>query len=117
MRILFDKNVPVGVRLFLRNHEVRTFVQTGWPVQLENGDLLKAAEASDFDLLVTSDQSIRYQQNLAGRKLALVVLGSNIWPIVKSHGAAITATVTAATPGSFRFIEMPVPPKARRHFL
>ena len=114
MRIVFDKNVPVGVRRFLCNHEVRTFVEMQWHPQLENGELLKAAEAAGFDVLVTSDQNIRYQQNLAGRALALVVLGSNIWPIVRDHGAAIAANVDAATPGSYSFLEMPLPPKRRR---
>jgi hypothetical protein len=81
---------------------------------MENGELLKAAEASGFDVMVTSDQSIRYQQNLRGRKLALVVLGSNIWPVVRDHGAAIAAKVCAATPESYEFIELPLPPKRRR---
>ena len=115
MRILFDKNVPVGVRRFLSHHEVHTFVETGWSIQLENSDLLKAAEASGFDVMVTSDQNISYQQNLKGRKLALVVLGSNIWPIVSNHEAEITAIADAATPGSFAFREMPLPPKQRRN--
>jgi Icc protein len=61
--------------------------------------------------MITSDQNIRYQQNLTGRKLAFVVLGSNIWPVVRDHGAAIAARVEAATPGSCAFIEMPLPPK------
>ena len=114
MRIVFDKNVPVGVRRFLSKHEVRTFVEMQWHPQLENGELLKTAEASGFDVLVTSDQNIRHQQNLTGRKLALVVLGSNIWPVVRDHGAAIAAKVDAATPGGYEFIEMPLPPR-RRH--
>ena len=84
-----------------------------WPDQLENGDLLKAAETAGFDVLVTSDQNIFYQQNLTERKLVLVVLGSNIWPIVHTHAEAITATTDAATPGSYAFIEMPVPPRPR----
>ena len=113
MRIVFDKNVPVGVRRFLSEHEVRTFVEMEWHPQMENGELLKAAESSGFDVMVTSDQNISHQQNLAGRKLALVVLGSNIWPVVRDHGAAIVAKVDAATPGSYQFIEMP-PPKRRR---
>jgi hypothetical protein len=113
LRILFDKNVPVGVRRFLVGHEVRTVVEMDWPPQLENGKLLKAAEAAAFDVMVTSDQNIRYQQNLTGMKLALVVLGSNIWPIVRNHGAAIAAKVNAATPGRYDFIEMPLPPKSR----
>ena len=114
MRIAFDKNVPVGVRHFLSKHDVRTFVEMQWHPQLENGELLKTAEASGFDVLVTSDQNIRHQQNLTGRKLALVVLGSNIWPVVRDHGAAIAAKVDAATPGGYEFIEMPLPPR-RRH--
>jgi hypothetical protein len=111
LRILFDKNVPVGVRQFLIEHEVRTVVELRWPLQLENGELLKAAEASGFDVLVTADQNIRYQQNLTKRKLAIVALGSNIWPIVRSHRTEIAAGVSAAVPGSYDFIEMPIPKK------
>lgn len=114
MRILFDKNVPVGVRRFLSNHEVRTFVEMQWADQLTNGELLKLAEQSGFDVMVTSDQNIRYQQNLIGRKLALIVLGSNIWPVVRDHGADITVKVAAATTGSYDFIEMPLPPRSRK---
>lgn len=113
MRILFDNNVPVGVRDFLTRHEVRTLVEMNWPPQLENGELLKAAEAAGFDVLVTSDQNIRYQQNLARRRLALVVLGSNIWPIVCKHAGAISAAVDNTTPSSYHFIEMPRPPRPR----
>jgi hypothetical protein len=69
------------------------------------------AEAAGFDVMVKADQNIKYQQNLAGRKLALVVLGSNIWPIVRDHGAAIGDKVGSAAPGSYCFIEMPVPPR------
>jgi hypothetical protein len=111
LRILFDKNVPLGVRRLLPGHEVRTFVEMRWHPQLENGELLKAGEAAGFDVIVTSDQNIVYQQNLARRKLALVVLGSNIWPIVRDHGATIAAKVDAARPGTYDFIEMPLRPK------
>jgi hypothetical protein len=114
LRILFDKNVPVGARRFLPAHEVHTVVEMGWPDQLENGELLRVAEESGFDVMVTSDQNIPYQQNLTGRKFALVVLGSNIWPVVQKHGAAIAASVDAAKPGSCDFIEMSPPPKPRK---
>ena len=63
MRILFDKNVPVGVRGFLRKHEVRTVVEMRWPDQLDNGELLRMAEGAGFDVIITSDQNIRYQQS------------------------------------------------------
>lgn len=105
MRILFDKNVPVGVRRFLTRHGVCTVVELNWPPQLENGELLKAAEEAEFDVLVTADQNIRHQQNLTNRKLALVVLGSNIWPLVRGHQAAIDA----AEPGTYKSIEILVP--------
>jgi hypothetical protein len=114
LRILFDKNVPVGVRGFLTRHEVVTFVEVKWHPQLENGELLTATEAAHFDVVVTSDQNIVYQQNLTGPQLALVVLGSNIWPIVRHHSAAIAATVDTATPGSYAFVEMPLQPKPRK---
>jgi hypothetical protein len=111
LRILFDKNVPVGVRHLLAPHQVRTVVELDWPPQLENGELLKAAEDAGYDVLITCDQNIRYQQNLTGRKLALVVLGSNIWPIVRNHGTAIARAIEAASLGSYQFIEVPLPAK------
>jgi hypothetical protein len=63
------------------------------------------AEEAGFDVMVTSDQNIRYQQKLSGRKLALVVLGSNIWPAVRQHSAEIMARVDGATPGRDDFID------------
>jgi hypothetical protein len=113
LRIVFDKNVPVGVRRFLDAHEVRTFVEMEWHPQLENGELLRAAEAAGFDVMVTADQNIKHQQNLEGRALALIVLGSNIWPIVRDHEAAVVAAAAAAAPGSYRFLEMPLPSKPK----
>ena len=114
MRVLFDKNVPVGVRRFLAQYTVSTIVEMGWPERLENGELLRAAEASGFDVMVTSDQNIPYQQNLKGRKLSMIVLGSNTWPIVSEHAREIAEAVAEATPGSYRFIVMPLRPKTRR---
>ena len=78
MRILFDQNVPVGIRKLLRRagHEVVTSPDLEWE-ELKNGVLLKAAEEAHFDLMVTADQNLKYQQNLSSRKIALVVLGSN----------------------------------------
>ena len=62
MRILFDKNVPVGVRGFLAGHEVRTVVEMSWPPQLENGDLLNAAEMAAFDVMVTADRGLQQRE-------------------------------------------------------
>jgi hypothetical protein len=84
------------VRRFLAQHEVRTVVELHWPLQLENGELLKAA----YEALTTSDQNIRRQQNLTGRRLSLVVFGSNIWPIVRGHEAVVAAAVDTAAFGT-----------------
>ncbi len=112
MRVLFDKNVPYGTRHFLSKHQIETVDDYGW-ARVINGELLKRAEAAGFDVVVTADQNIVYQQNLKERKIALVVLGSNIWPIVQNYEAAIRSGVDQAAPGSYAFVEMPLPKKSR----
>jgi len=74
---------------------------------LKNGDLLQAAEAAAFDVVVTSDKGIRYQQNMAGRKIALVVLSQGRWGPVRQRLEQIAAAVDAATPGSYIEVELP----------
>jgi hypothetical protein len=96
----------VGVRSFLPEHEVCTISEMGWPEQLDNGELLKMAERSGFDVMITADQNTRFQQNLANRKLSLLVLGSNIWPVVREHEAAIRALLETAGPGFCMFLDM-----------
>lgn len=113
MRVLLDKNVPFGVARFLSEHQVELAEDRGWAL-IGNGELIQAAEAEGFDAVVTADQNIVYQQNLQGRRIALVVLGSNIWPIVRDHAAEIVERVSSAIPGSYAFLEMPVPRKPRR---
>ena len=79
MRVLFDQATPVPIRTFLIGHTVRTAAQQHWDT-LENGDLLSAAEAADFEVFLTTDKNLRYQQNLAGRTIAVVVSGVQQWP-------------------------------------
>jgi hypothetical protein len=74
MRVLFDQATPVPIRAYLDRHEVRTASQQGWDT-LKNGELLTAAEGAGFEVLLTTDKNLRYQQNLAVRKIAVVVLG------------------------------------------
>ena len=74
---------------------------------MENGELLTLAEAAGFEVLVTTDKNLGYQQNLAGRKIAIVVLGLGRWSVMKRHVAQIVAAVNAATPGSFAEVEIP----------
>jgi hypothetical protein len=105
MRILFDHVTPRGIARVLLGHTVITAKARGWDT-LSNGALLGAAEQAGFDVVVTADKNMRYQQKLEGRKIALVVLGSPQWPIVKLHLEKIAAAVNAATPGSYVEVEL-----------
>ena len=106
MLILLDNNVPRGLARALTGHTVTEARERGWAT-LMNGDLLAAAEEAGFEVLVTSDKSIRYQQNLAGRKMAIVALGKGRWTLIKPHLAQIVAAVNAARPASFIEVEIP----------
>ena len=107
MLILFDHGAPKGVASALPGHTVITAKARGWDT-LNNGALLNAAEEAAVDLLLTTDRRIRYQQNLAGRKIALVVLtGTTKWSHVRLHLERIAAVVNAATPGSYTEIDIP----------
>jgi hypothetical protein len=79
----------------------------GWDT-FKNGDLLTAAEAAGFDVLITTDKNIRYQQNLISRRIAIVVLGNAQWPVLRLHVAHVVAAVDAATSGSFTEVDIPV---------
>jgi hypothetical protein len=103
MFVLFDQGTPVPIRPFLKEHTVQTTAQRGWD-KLKNGELLKAAEEAGFDVLVTPDKNIRYQQNLAIRRIALVVLGNPQWPML---ACMWSAAVNAARPGSYTEVEIP----------
>ena len=106
MRILFDQGTPVPIAAYLREHTVRTTLQEGWD-RLVNGELLRVAEAAGFDVLLSTDNSIAYQQNLKGRKLAIVVISRNRWRLVQRMIRKIVAAVNAAEPGSYTLIEIP----------
>jgi hypothetical protein len=107
MRILFDQATPVPIRLFLKGHTVRTAAQQGWD-RLTNGELLAAAEAAGFEVLLTTDKNMRYQQNLRGRNIAIVVIGHPQWPYLRRHIQLVVEAVNAATPGSYSVVEIPV---------
>lgn len=105
MKILFDANTPAPLARFLRGHEVVRADELGWQ-GLENGALLDAAENAGFDLLLTCDQNVRYQQNLTGRKLALVVLTSNHWPTLRPVAARIANAVDFVQTGQLIRIDV-----------
>jgi hypothetical protein len=104
---LFDQGTPVAIKRFLGVHAVRTTRQEGWAT-LANGDLLRVAEEAGFELLLTTDNSLTYQQNLKGRKIAILVLSRNRWRSVQRMIQKVVAAVDAATPGSYSIVEIPV---------
>jgi hypothetical protein len=106
MRILFDHGTPSGIAASLGGHEVTEAVDHGWE-RLSNGELLAAAEAENFDLLLTTDKGIRYQQNLTRRKIAVVVLGNSTWPVVRLYLDRVAAAVDQARPGSYTEVAIP----------
>ena len=104
MKILFDQNTPRSLARFLTAHSVTTSAQMGWE-RLKNGDLLNAAEANGFDVLLTADKNLSYQQDLSNRKVAVIVLPYGRWPLLKPHIPEIVHALDGARPGSFLAIQ------------
>jgi|HubBroStandDraft_1064217.scaffolds.fasta_scaffold130521_2 hypothetical protein len=113
LRVLFDKNVPYSLKRYLIGCQVQMAEDEGWG-QVSNGELIDRAEQAGYQVMLTCDQNIQYQQNLTRRNISLLVLGSNIWPSVKPKIAEITAALRRVSPGSFEFIEIAPLPKQRR---
>jgi hypothetical protein len=109
MRIIFDQATPLPIRPHLARHTVHTATQQGWD-KFTNGELLTAAEEAGFDLLLTTDKNLRYQQNLQGRKIAVVVLGQQQWPLLRPHIQLVVDAINAATPGSYVEVSLPIEP-------
>jgi predicted nuclease of predicted toxin-antitoxin system len=106
MRILLDESVPQKLRLLIEGHAAVTVAFQGWS-GLKNGDLLTVAEEEGYDLLITADQEITYQQNLSSRKLSLIVLSTNNWDQVKASAHRILAAIAQVTPGSYAEVKIP----------
>lgn len=105
MRILFDQGTPVPLRQYLAGHSVETAFERGWS-DLQNGDLLERAEGDGFQLLITTDQNLRHQQNLADTRLAVLVLLSTSWPRIRIRVDDIRVAVDDMGAGDSR--EMPI---------
>jgi hypothetical protein len=106
MLILFDNGTPAPLRHALKNHIVIEAFERGWD-RLVNGELIAAAEAAGFELLLTTDKNMRYQQNLKGRRIAFVVVGNQQWPVLRRYVDKVLAAVDAATPGSYTEVDIP----------
>ena len=101
MKVLLDENLDHRLRNHLSPHDVFTTSYQGWD-GLKNGKLLEAAETWGFEVLITGDQTLAYEQNLTGRRLAIIALSSVEWRIIRDHLSAILEAVDAATPGSLQ---------------
>ncbi len=106
MLVLFDHGTPRSIARWLQGHIVVEAIARGWD-RLSNGELLKAAEEAGFDLLLSTDKNIRYQQNLKDRRIALVILGNSQRPAVHRHIDRVIAAVNSATPGSYVEVDIP----------
>ncbi len=103
MRILFDQGTPVPLRQHLTSHVVDTAFERGWSA-LHNGALLDVAEQEGYELLMTTDQNLRYQQRLADRQLAIIVLLSTSWPRMQLWIDTIQAAVASIVAGGYQEI-------------
>jgi predicted nuclease of predicted toxin-antitoxin system len=101
MRILFDQGTPAPLRRHLHPHSVDTVAERDWSTAT-NGDLLRLAEDDDYDVFITTDQNLRYQQNLKGRRLGLVVLMATSWPKIQKHIPAIELAITGVVGGGYK---------------
>ncbi len=105
MKILFDQGTPAPLRHHLAGHSVDTAYERGWS-DLRNGDLLTEAEENGYQLLITADQNIRYQQNLTGRLLGILVLRSTSWPRMQLRIEDIRIVVDGMQPGDYKEISV-----------
>ena len=106
MRVLFDQGTPAPLRQWLPGHEVSTAYERGWST-LNNGELLAAADAEGFEVLLTTDTNLKYQQNLGSRTIAIVVLGTTSWPRIKAGVQLVADAVDAAAPGTYAEVSVP----------
>lgn len=105
MKILFDQGTPVPLRRFLPGHTIDTAYERGWS-EISNGNLLSKAEQDGYELLITTDRNLRYEQNLNNRSIAIAVLMTTSWPRIKQQTDRIQAIVDASQPGTYQEIPL-----------
>ncbi len=105
MKVLFDHGTPAPLRRHLPEHSVDRSAEKGWD-ELDNGELIQKAEQEGYDVIVTTDQNMQHQQNLADRRIAMVVLLSTAWPRVQHRTEEIREAIERAQPGELR--EVPI---------
>jgi len=101
MKIFFDQGTPAPLRTRLVGHDVETAHERGWS-KVKNGALLDSAEQAGFQIFVTTDQGIRYQQNLTERRIAIVVILTTSWPRIEADLTPVVTAIDAALPGTYQ---------------
>jgi predicted nuclease of predicted toxin-antitoxin system len=105
VKVLFDHNVPFGLRKALAEHEVALADEMGW-AKVGNGELLRSAEDAGFEVMLTCDQNLVYQQNMTKRQISLVILNTNNWKLLQRNLRMIVEAVGSAERGSFQFLDI-----------
>ena len=104
MKVLLDENLDHALRKLLGQHEIVTVAYMGW-AGVQNGALLRIAEDNGIDVLLTGDQSLHSEQNLTGRRLAIVALSAIQLPTITRYLPEIIIAIDNAVPGSFQAVE------------
>ena len=99
MRVLIDECLPRPLKSLLTGHDYRTVQEMGWD-GVKNGELLLLAE-KDFDVFITGDKNLRYQQNLGGRQIAIILPPTTHGPTIRQHLPAIQSRMNAVQPRQF----------------
>ena len=107
MKLLFDQGTPAPLREYLTEHSVDTLAEKGWSDK-DNGELLDLAEREQYEVLLTTDQSLRHQQSLEHRQVGIVVLLANAWPRVRLHAKEIREAIAVVQPGEVIEVEIRV---------
>ena len=106
MKILFDQGTPAPLKEFLPTHDVSTAYELGWST-LKNGELLSAAESNGFEVFITTDTNLRYQQNLIQKKISIVVVSTTSWPRIKPNTSKIIDAINQSASNSFIEVNIP----------
>ncbi len=106
MRVLFDQGTPAPLRRLLATHSVDTAYELGWAI-MKNGELIQAAESAGYDVLVTTDTNLKYQQNLRDRKIAIIVLSTTSWPRIRSCSSLVVDAIDHVGLGSYLEVFIP----------
>ncbi len=105
MKVLVDECVPLKLVRLLTGHTFSTAQQMGWG-GFQNGKLLAVAEP-EFDLFLTCDRNLGHQQNLKGRKIAILFLSTNHWPTLKRQMPLVQVALDKVKSGEFIRVEIP----------